>query len=255
MAAPLGFKTFNTGDVLSAADTNGYLMQGVLVFADAAARSAAITSPQEGQTSYLKDTDVIQVYSGSAWVTKSGGSSPLTTKGDLYTYSTTDARLPVGTNGHTLVADSAEATGLKWQAPTSSSGPAFKAYKSAGQSITGSTFTKVTFDTEDFDTASNFASNRFTPTTAGYYQISAFAEMSGTGTLTTALLTIYKNGVRAGDCFGHPAKQGGYSDLFYANGSSDYFEVYVYITFSGGFEVVDGVNNYRSRFAGVWIRS
>jgi hypothetical protein len=117
MAAGLGFKTFNTGDVLSAADTNGYLMQGVLVFADAAARSAAITSPQEGQTSYLKDTDVIQVYSGSAWVTKSGGSSPLTTKGDLYTYSTTDARLPVGTNGHTLVADSAEATGLKWQAP------------------------------------------------------------------------------------------------------------------------------------------
>ncbi len=36
MAAGLGFKTFNTGDVLSAADTNGYLMQGVLVFADAA---------------------------------------------------------------------------------------------------------------------------------------------------------------------------------------------------------------------------
>ena len=117
MAAPLGFKTFNTGDVLSAADTNGYLMQGVLVFADAAARTAAITSPQEGQTSYLKDTDVIQVYSGSSWVTKSGGSSPLTTKGDLYTYSTTDARLAVGTNGHTLVADSSEATGLKWAAP------------------------------------------------------------------------------------------------------------------------------------------
>ncbi len=32
MAAGLGFKTFNTGDVLSAADTNGFLMQGVLVF-------------------------------------------------------------------------------------------------------------------------------------------------------------------------------------------------------------------------------
>ena len=122
MAAPLGFKTFNTGDVLSAADTNGYLMQGVLVFADAAARSAAITSPQEGQTSYLKDTDVIQVYSGAAWVTKSGGSSPLTTKGDLYTYSTTDARLAVGTNGHTLVADSSTATGLKWAAPAGGAG-------------------------------------------------------------------------------------------------------------------------------------
>ena len=114
MAAGLGFKTFNTGDVLSAGDTNGYLMQGVLVFANAAARTAAIASPQEGQTSYLKDTDVIQVYSGSAWVTKSGSASPLTTKGDVYTYSTTDARLAVGTNGQVLTADSAEATGLKW---------------------------------------------------------------------------------------------------------------------------------------------
>ena len=43
-----------------------------------------------------------------------GGSSPLTTKGDIYTYSTADARLAVGSNGQYLIADSAEATGLKW---------------------------------------------------------------------------------------------------------------------------------------------
>lgn len=120
MAAPLGFKTFATGDVLTAADTNGYLMQGIWTFANATARDAAVTSPQEGNTCYLKDTDQILVYSGSAWVVKSGGSSPLTTKGNLYTYSTTDARLGVGTNGQVLTADSTAATGLKWASAGSS---------------------------------------------------------------------------------------------------------------------------------------
>lgn len=43
-------------------------------------------------------------------------SSPLTTKGDIYTYSTVDARLAVGTDGYVLAADSSEATGLKWVA-------------------------------------------------------------------------------------------------------------------------------------------
>jgi hypothetical protein len=75
MAAPLGFKTFATGDVLTAADTNGYLMQGIWVFADATARDAAVTSPQEGNACYLKDTDNIMVYSGSAWVIKSAGAA------------------------------------------------------------------------------------------------------------------------------------------------------------------------------------
>ena len=73
MAAGLGFKEFSTGDVLTAGDVNGYLMQGVLVFADATARDAAITSPQEGQAAYLKSTDKISTYSGSAWVEVGGG--------------------------------------------------------------------------------------------------------------------------------------------------------------------------------------
>jgi hypothetical protein len=120
MAAGLGYIEFATGDILTAAAANGYLAsQTVMVFADAAARTAAITSPQEGMFSYLKDTNATQYYSGSAWVTI-GGASPLTTKGDLYTYSTTDARLGVGTNGQVLVADSTAATGIKWATPASS---------------------------------------------------------------------------------------------------------------------------------------
>jgi hypothetical protein len=68
MAAGLGFKTFTTGEVLTAADTNGYLMQGVLVFADAAARDAAITSPAEGQFAYTKDVNGLWYYDSAAWV-------------------------------------------------------------------------------------------------------------------------------------------------------------------------------------------
>jgi hypothetical protein len=68
MAAGLGFKTFNTGDVLTASDVNGYLMQGILVFASEAARNSAITSPQEGQFAYTKDNNSLWYYTGSAWV-------------------------------------------------------------------------------------------------------------------------------------------------------------------------------------------
>ena len=78
MGAGLGFKTFVTGDVLTATDTNGYLMQGVWVFADAAARTAAVTSPQEGNMSYLKDTNSTEYYSGSAWVAVGGASGGMT---------------------------------------------------------------------------------------------------------------------------------------------------------------------------------
>jgi hypothetical protein len=122
MAAGLGYKEFTTGDVLTAADANGYLAsQVVMVFADSAARSAAITSPQEGMISFLKDTNATEFYSGAAWLGV-GGSSPLTTKGDVYTFSTVDTRLGVGANGTVLTADSAQATGLTWAAPASGGG-------------------------------------------------------------------------------------------------------------------------------------
>lgn len=68
MGAGLGFKDFTTGEVLTANDVDGYLMQGVWVFASAAARTAAVTSPQEGNMSFLKDTNSTEYYDGAAWV-------------------------------------------------------------------------------------------------------------------------------------------------------------------------------------------
>lgn len=118
--AGAGFKTFNTGDILTANDVNTYLMQQtVMVFDNATARTAAIATPSEGMFSYLKDTNLTYRYDGSAWLSDAGTTSPLTTKGDVWTYSTTDARLGVGANGTVLTADSAETTGLKWAAVTS----------------------------------------------------------------------------------------------------------------------------------------
>ena len=122
MAAGLGFKTFTTGEVLTAADVNGYLMQGVLVFANATARDAAITSPQEGQFAYLKDTNVTTYYTGSAWANldTTGMTNPMTTTGDtIYSSSgSTPARLGIGTAGQVLTVNSG-ATAPEWATPSS----------------------------------------------------------------------------------------------------------------------------------------
>lgn len=64
-----GFLTFVDGQVLTAAQVNGYLMkQAVMYFATAAARSSAITSPEEGMVTYRADGDILEFYNGSSWI-------------------------------------------------------------------------------------------------------------------------------------------------------------------------------------------
>jgi hypothetical protein len=64
--AGLGFKTFADGDVLLASEVQGYIQdQMIMVFANATARDAAITSPAEGMFAFLKDTDTLTVYTTS----------------------------------------------------------------------------------------------------------------------------------------------------------------------------------------------
>lgn len=120
--AGAGYKLFNTGDVLTAAQVNTYLMeQTVMVFADAAARTAALSGVvSEGMISYLKDTNAVEVYNGSAWVASDDPNAIQNTivdaKGDLITATAADvpARLAVGTDAQFLIADSTASTGLKW---------------------------------------------------------------------------------------------------------------------------------------------
>jgi hypothetical protein len=144
MAAGLGFKTFTTGEVLTAGDVNGYLMQGINVFTNATARDAAITSPEEGQFAFLKDTNVTTYYTGSAWanVDTTGMTNPMTTTGDvIYSSSgSTPARLGIGTAGQVLQVNSG-ATAPEWGAAASGS----------LTKITSATFTAVANTSTTFD--------------------------------------------------------------------------------------------------------
>jgi len=108
--------------------------------------------------------------------------------------------------------------------------PAFSAYTSTNSTLTNNAYTKVNFQTEEYDTNNNFASSRFTPTVAGYYILSSTIAFTGPVT-TESVIVLYRNG--------SAYKYG--SDIVpttmyitqgtwqvYANGSTDYFEIYVY---------------------------
>ena len=73
--AGAGYKLFNTGDVLTAAQVNTYLMQqSVMVFASSAARTTALSGVlAEGMLSYLQDTNAVEKYDGSSWVAIAAG--------------------------------------------------------------------------------------------------------------------------------------------------------------------------------------
>ena len=84
--AGAGYKLFNTGDVLTAAQVNTYLNeQTVMVFASSAARTSALSGVlAEGMVSYLQDTNSVEVYDGSNWVSigSSGDITGITTGTD-----------------------------------------------------------------------------------------------------------------------------------------------------------------------------
>jgi len=154
-----------------------------------------------------------------------------------------------GTNTITLPA----ATGT---AMVSGNMPAFSAYKSTDQTgISNNTWTKITFDTETFDTNSNFASSRFTPTVAGYYQIQGQTAFVGT-VMTNQGIGIYKNGSEYNSVYLRSSASDlavQVVNLVYMNGTTDYVEIYGRIVGSSGLYFAGGSGN--SFFSGSMVRS
>jgi hypothetical protein len=186
--AGAGYKLFQTGDVLTAAQVNTYLNeQTVMVFASSAARTSALSSVlAEGMVSYLQDTNAVEVYDGSNWVSigssgditgvtagtgiSGGGTSgtvtitnamatEITAAGDIIvgTGSGTFDNLPIGTTGQVLTADTTVSPyKVKWAA---AGGGAIK------QIVFGSTTTSVTVNNSTTYVDTNLTAT-ITPTSA-----------------------------------------------------------------------------------------
>jgi hypothetical protein len=123
--------------------------------------------------------------------------------------------------------------------------PAFSAYAgTTTTSCSNGTFTKIVFDTEEFDTNNNFATSQFLPTVAGYYQINA--SVSFATAFTNLLICLYKNnseykrGVYAS---GVTLFTVGVSSIVYLNGSSDYVDIRIYQASGGAATNVLASNN------------
>ena len=289
--AGAGYKLFQTGDVLTAAQVNTYLNeQTVMVFANAAARTSALTSVlAEGMVSYLQDTNAVEVYNGSAWVGVSGagdvtevqagtgisvasgtGPIPVVTntmatavdaKGELIvgTGADTFARLAVGTNGHTLVADSSVSpTGLKWAAPAAAGFVGVSVFDSngLGQSISNTTYTALTYDSENYDTdsfhstSSNTSRLTIPSGKGGKYQINAYVNWDNNAT-GRRIFVLYKNGVYNKSLAnetssGYLGQTGAYVIELVA---TDYIEIFVYQD-SGGTRNCDENKYFQATFLG-----
>jgi hypothetical protein len=158
-----------------------------------------------------------------------------------------------GTNTATLPA----ATGTVM---VSGNMPAFSAYQSTLQALSNATLTKIQFQTEEFDTNNNFDSTtnyRFTPTVAGYYQISSTVNIIGVAG-NNYVATIYKNGSefkRGNQSANNTANNTGLvvSALIYLNGSTDYVEIYGYQGSGISQNTANGI--YYTFFQGVMVRA
>jgi len=203
------------------------------------------TTPDD--TALVKDGAAAIRTLGSSVDTTTKALNPSTTLGDIeYRSSTanTNTRLGIGSTGDVLTV----AAGVpSWAAPAGApTFPAFRVYRATDQNITANVWTKVSLNTETFDTNNNFdpvTNFRFTPTVPGYYQINGNAYLySSTGVSANWQTAIYKNGSAYATTIGidSTGAQIPVSAVVYFNGSSDYVELYARGSAGSGLNVVSG---------------
>lgn len=153
------------------------------------------------------------------------------------------------TNVSTITPSAGTVTQASLSTNVAGNGPAFSAYQSSAQSIAHNTFTKVQFQTENFDTNSNFDNStnyRFTPTVAGYYYVSELVCFNSLS--QNSFSQILKNGSSVANSptgipwAGISNSQTSASVLVYMNGSTDYLEVWAYQASGGALNLITGTN-------------
>jgi hypothetical protein len=116
-------------------------------------------------------------------------------------------------------------------------GPAFSAYQSTAQTGITTAWTKISLQTELFDTNNNFDKDtnyRFQPTVAGYYMFVGNIYFTTSG--INNYIAIYKNGSAIVYGTAYPTGAGGsnpyssVSTFAYMNGTTDYVELWGYAT-------------------------
>lgn len=186
-------------------------------------------------------------------LTSGGGTTTIqpTTSASSVTLTVPSVNANVVTTG-----DTASVTQAMLASNIATTGPAFSAYCSATQSTSANAWTKVNFDTKEFDTAScyNTSLYRFTPNVAGYYQFNLTVYVNPLS--TEGIIAFYKNG----SIFRYGADmQATYtwilsaSTLCYMNGTTDYMEPYMYRGTSSS--VRSGTDATTNVFQGYLVRA
>lgn len=222
----MAWKNFQNGYPLYASELNNYLMnQSVATFASSTERASVLTSPVEGQVTWLQDTNAFQVYNGSAWVdindnTDAIQKSLLTTAGDtIYaTGSATPARLALGSTGSLLKSNgsaptwlgvgtsgqvlSSTGTDLAWTTPAAGGMVLLSTTNLSGASttVTGidQTYKKLIIKLQDFDYAGaptgalgfhvkSSAGTTIDPKFTGFYSYTVGLTGFAAGTFTSAV--------------------------------------------------------------------